>query len=243
MIELPPNSEIFYTQDGSPTLSLKRDDGYVEKMHHSGGALSESLYIYRQALSEALTREWPARVLSLGLGLGYNELITISDLRKRGIDDFHIFSFETVPQLREGFAAWAGGGTGGKLAFVLDQVCKQVAGAQEIPTALLKTWTREALAKRALELRTSFPEDSEGVAQISVCYYDAFSKKMNPELWSEDMLVQTLNRLLASHCIVTTYAATGALNRTLKHLGFCLLEKPGFSGKRESTLAIRDDKR
>lgn len=240
MIELPQNCEIFYTQDGSPTLSLKREDGYVEKMHHSGGALSESLYIYRSALNEALTRGWPPQVLSLGLGLAYNELITISELRKREAGEFKIFSFESVPQLRDGFAAWAGGGTGGKLAFVLDQVCKQVASAQEVPTALLKTWIREAMATHALELRGAFPEDSENISGVTVCYYDAFSKKMNPELWSEAMLSSVLDRLLSGTCILTTYAATGALNRSLKHLGFRLIEKTGFSGKRESTMAIRE---
>lgn len=239
MIDLPPNSEIFYTQDGSPTLSLKREDGYVEKMHHSGGALSESLYIYRTALSEALSRGWPIRVLSLGLGLAYNEIITISELRKRDVAEFKIFSFESVPALREGFKAWAGRGAGGKLAFVLDQVLKQVARSQEVPVPLLRTWLAEAIADHSLEIRGEFPADAENVNEVSVCYYDAFSKKMNPELWGEDMLKSTLDRLLARRCVLTTYAATGALNRSLKHLGFSLLDKTGFSGKRESTLAIR----
>lgn len=240
MIELPANSEIFYTQDGSPTLSLRRDDGYVEKMHHSGGALSESLYIYRSALDEAITRGWEIRVLSLGLGLAYNEIISICELRKREVAAFHIHSFETVPELRDGFKAWVGGATGGKLAFVFDQVLKQVAKAQEVPAALLRTWLKEALSSGFLELRGAFPEDSDGISEITVCYYDAFSKKMNPELWVEDMLKNQLDRLLARTCVLTTYAATGALNRSLKHLGFRLLEKTGFSGKRESTLALRD---
>lgn len=39
MLNLPPNSEIVYTADGSPTLSFSREDGYREKMHHAGGAL------------------------------------------------------------------------------------------------------------------------------------------------------------------------------------------------------------
>lgn len=240
MIELPPNSEIFYTQDGSPTLSLKREDGYVEKMHHSGGALSESLYIYRAALNEALERGWPIRIFSLGLGLAYNEIISISELRKREVGEFKIFSFESVTQLREGFKAWAGGASGGKLAFVLDQVLKQVAQAQEVPAPLLRSWIKAAIADGALEVREGFPADSGEVDQISVCFYDAFSKKMNPELWAEDMLKSTLDRLLSRNCVLTTYAATGTLNRSLKHLGFSLLDKAGFSGKRESTLAIRE---
>ncbi len=240
MIELPPNSEIFYTEDGSPTLSLKKADGYVEKMHHSGGALSESLYIYRSALSETLSRGWSTRILSLGLGLAYNEIISVSELRKKDIADFRIYSFESVPELRDGFKAWVGGASGGKLAFVFDQVLKQVAAVQNVPSALLRTWLKEALADHALELRGSFPEESDGIEGVTLCYYDAFSKKMSPELWSEDMLKGTLDRLLARNCILTTYAATGALNRSLKHLGFSLLVKTGFAGKRESTMAIRE---
>lgn len=240
MIELPHNCEIFYTKDGSPTLNLKGPDGYAEKMHHSGGALSESLYVYRQGLTEVVARGWTPTVLSLGLGLGYNELITISELRKNELHDFTIYSFETVKQLREGFAAWAGGGTGGKLAFVLDQVCKQVARAQNLPAALLKIWLREAFEESALHLRGSFPEDCVQMPPINLVYFDAFSKKMSPELWVEERLIEQLNRLLANNCIFTSYASMSALNRALEQLNFRRTKKTGFSGRRESTLAIRE---
>ena len=67
---------IVTTADGSPSLSIEDSSGYVEKMHHAAGAMSESIYIYGEAVQKVLDRRWPLRVLSVGLGLGYNELIT-----------------------------------------------------------------------------------------------------------------------------------------------------------------------
>jgi tRNA U34 5-methylaminomethyl-2-thiouridine-forming methyltransferase MnmC len=53
------------------------------------------------------------------------------------------------------------------------------------------------------------------------------------------MLVEQLGRILAPQAVLATYAATGTMNRALRTLGFKILEKPGFQGKRESTLAVR----
>ncbi|NJL25980.1 MAG: hypothetical protein HC902_12985 [Calothrix sp. SM1_5_4] len=83
MNEYPSSIEVLTTKDGSPTLAFRREDGYVEKMHHADGAVSESFYIYGEAL-EICRRNIgpgePVRAISVGLGLGYNELIAIGRL-------------------------------------------------------------------------------------------------------------------------------------------------------------------
>lgn len=238
MWNLPSQTEIFVTSDGSPTLCFKRADGYAEKMHHSGGALSESLYIYHHALLEGLHLGAP-RVLSVGLGLGYNELIAAGEFLRRGTTDFRLWSFETVPALREGFLAWTAGETEGDLLPILDDVALQVAAHFAVEASQLRAWLQNARENGFWEMRTTFPEDLEGV-QANVVFYDAYSRKMDPELWDEEALVQALDRHLEPRAVLATYAATGALNRTLRRLGFRPIPKAGFMGKRESTLAIRD---
>jgi tRNA U34 5-methylaminomethyl-2-thiouridine-forming methyltransferase MnmC len=231
--------QIFMTADGSPTLEFRRDDGYVEKMHHSGGALSESRYIYRQALKMAQEFGPPVGVLSFGLGLGYNELITVAELRRAGVENWTIWSFEAVDFLREEFESWILGQRTSALYDVTETVARTVAAACEIAPDKLKKYISEALATGHLRLQGPFPECKRDCSSINAVYYDAYSKKMNPELWTEDYIVQSLKPVLANQCVIATYAATGTLNRALKELGFRLLDKPGFLGKRESTLAIR----
>ena len=230
---------IFTTEDGSPTLIWSRDDGYEEKMHHSGGALTESLFIYQTALREALGRGWPGRVLSLGLGLGYNELIAAAEFMKSGTSDWKIWSFEAEDSLRENFACWLTGAKS-ELAEIYEDILRRTAASFEVSPAALFGFAREGLHCGKLELRGRFPEDAADVSGGTCVFYDAYSKKMDAGLWEENSLTTRLAPLLAPGCVLSTYAATGSMNRALKILGFRLLPRAGFLGKRESTLAIRE---
>lgn len=235
MLNLPANSEIFMTADGSPTLSYRRLDGYAEKMHHSAGALSESLFIYLEALKLASV----PHVLSVGLGLAYNEMLTAAHMIQKQIVDYKIWSFESLPELRDGFRNWLMGDDLGELATTLTEVERQTSLHFQLTPGDIRAELCAALAEGRLELRQAFPEDSAGV-QAHVVFYDAYSRKMNAELWEEPQLVKTFTEVLSETCVLATYAATGSLNRALKQLGFRLINKTGFQGKRESTLAIRE---
>lgn len=238
MLNLPPNTEIFVTGDGSPTLSFARPDGYREKMHHSAGALGESLYIYHHALRLTLAADLTPRVLSVGLGLAYNELLTTAEMVKRGRIEYKIWSFEALPELREGFRQWIGGESDGELASVLESAAEMVAAHFDIPLPVLKWQLHNSLQDGRLELRGSFPQDSDLVSANTV-FYDAYSRKMDESLWEEQALYHSLEKILQPDCVLATYAATGSLNRSLRRLGFRLSDKTGFMGKRESTMAIR----
>lgn len=239
MHTLPPELQIYTTSDGSPTLAFRRDDGYVEKMHHSGGALAESLYIYHHGLMMALDKGWPARVLSIGLGLAYNELIALAEFHRRGITDFKIYSFEAHEYLREEFRAWLNGTATHALAPIHDQVAEVIAKHFEIAPTELREFAQQALSDSKLELRGAYPTTAEGVENCAVVFFDAYSNKMSPELWAEIDLERNLGPCLHSQAVLSTYAATGALNRVLRNLKFEKIERSGFLGKRESTLAIR----
>lgn len=233
------NWQIFTTADGSPTLIWSRADGYVEKMHHSGGALTESLYIYQTALRDVLNRGWPARVLSLGLGLGYNELIAMAEIQRSGRDDWAVYSFESEEPLRASFADWLNDRPA-ELQSVHEDVLGRVAAAASVTPEHLRAFARTGLSKNYLELRGRFPETATGIEGCACVFYDAYSKKMDADLWDEERLIARLGPLLAPRAALSTYAATGSMKRALKALGFRLLPRTGFLGKRESTLAIRE---
>lgn len=248
---MPNDFSIFITADGSPTLAFARADGYIEKMHHSGGALSESLYIYHQALTAALSEKLQPRVLSVGLGLGYNELISLAEFHRSHISDFKVWSLEAHPILRNAFRVWAGLETESEFAENhsiqnLNPVCEVVATAagqvalqMKIAYDQLRNFTKESLENKNLELLGPFPQALTTTDKINAVYYDAYSNKMDSGLWSEHALTQQLGPCLADQCVFATYAATGTLNRSLKNLGFRLMLKAGFQGKRESTYAVR----
>jgi tRNA U34 5-methylaminomethyl-2-thiouridine-forming methyltransferase MnmC len=236
MIGLPPQLEICRTGDGSPTISYKRADGHAEKMHHSGGALTESLYIYHYGLTLALNEGCPPHVVSLGLGLGYNELIALAEFQRRGRATFKIWSFEADEYLRTQFMQWLQGESG-TLGALYDEITASIEAHFKIKN--LKATASEHLRNHSLQLRGSYPADINDVKDVGVFFFDAFSNKMSPELWQELDMRATLSQLLSPRAVLCTYAATGALNRVLKQLEFRLLDRPGFQGKRESTLALR----
>lgn len=108
-----------------------------EAMHSLRGAFSETVYIYGTAIERAFASIRPenagapekvnARVLSMGLGLGYVELLSAAlalrfDVPVRGE------SFEIVPELREYFLAWlSGGDLPPDFAQAYDAICARTA--------------------------------------------------------------------------------------------------------------------
>lgn len=235
--------QIEETADGSPTLRLAGGDGFGESMHNLKGALSETLYIYRLPLTHV--SDWQLaepRVLSLGLGLGYNELLVAAHFLERGHASWKMVSYESVDWLREQFLDWL---------FDRPPVDPQLAQAYTRITELLAAEFRSLNAKaiksalaqqmnlgnwilaEALKPGTPVP------FKCHTIFYDAFSSHTCPELWEQTHLEQFLEEAAAVPCALATYAATGALTRALRSRNFEVHKVPGFGGKRQSTLAIR----
>ncbi len=81
------------TRDGSLTLRACGSD--AEAMHHSGGALDETLFVYGEPLIEIFERIHRPRIFSLGLGVGYVEFVTAA----RGVrqaKDFELMTMKAV---------------------------------------------------------------------------------------------------------------------------------------------------
>lgn len=127
-MEIPYSAFSFQsTEDKSLTLRVSTDEGLSEAMHSLKGAFSETAYIYGSAIEYDLSHGFRPRVLSLGLGLGYVELLAVGMALKYsahlGPDDLETFlrdaggeSFELLAPLRRWFAAWALKGSSGSEA-------------------------------------------------------------------------------------------------------------------------------
>ena len=138
-----PSFEIEVTADGSPTLRLQGQ----EPMHSLQGALSETLYIYGPVIELALEQPEP-RLLSVGLGLGYNELLTMA-LSLRAEKTFSLVSLESEEWLRDEFVSWASGSENS----LLHEVYQSLLGPMAKSTISIRTLCERNSA------RLCIPED------------------------------------------------------------------------------------
>lgn len=235
-----PNHQPIITEDGSPSLLTTYASGVTERMHHFRGALTESIYIYLPAIEWALDHAPRPNIMSLGLGLGYNELLSVgANLRRPEPRDLHIVTFENDRDLRLNFSGWLAGDSTSPLAATYLTVLTQVAASLKVGVDQLMETSANLIRMGNWRLRDAFPENLESADRFHAVLYDAFSAKMDEPLWSEDHLVRFLTGHAAPQAALATYAAKGTLKRALKQCGFELKYKEGFGGKKESTFAIR----
>lgn len=232
------NHQFILTQDGSPSLLTTYESGVTEAMHHSGGAAAESYYIYGAAVTEGLRHLPDLSVMSLGLGLGYNELITAAMVPTARLKS--LTTFEIDPHLKEPFLKWLGGEAlpsdwQAGLDAVLSSVETLTARSGEMIRARLLEWRNSSKWK----LLGAFPEALNSDNRFNVIFYDAFSRKMDDGLWAESSLKDFLTNFVDQTAVFATYAANGNLKRALKAQGFSTVDRAGFSGKKQSTLAVR----
>lgn len=236
------------TQDGSPTLRITEvQEGSAEissseAMHSLKGALSETAYIYGEAIKTALERGFAPRILSMGLGLGYVELLaTAHFLKHQCLELAEMESFEIVPELRTWFTAWLhdSGDCPSDFRDAYDWISLHTATALGVDSAVLKASLLKLYQSGRWRLREALDGETRFSTRFGCICFDAFSSKSTPELWTEDFLSRFLNLTCDTNTVLSTYACTGALKRSLRAAGFGVTIREGFSSKRDSTFAVR----
>lgn len=221
------------TEDGSFTLKQR---GVGEEMHARGGAVLESFYIYYDALKyffESCQEGEEVEVISIGLGMGYNEILTAHAVESLKLNqnmniEVKVLSYEKEEALKPLFLKRVANPENYNLFW-------KPFLEREVNTLTTKGFLDENLILKASFEESSF-KDLENNKKIIL--FDAYSNKTSGELWAESFLEKFFEKCKPGS-VVTTYAATGALNRVLKKTGFKNLKRKGFSGKRGSTLAVR----
>ena len=239
---LPDRFNFITTQDGSPSLRFKEGaEAFSESMHNLSGAFGETIYIYGRALDTMVEKGLKPHVLSLGLGLGYNEILAAACLTKHSLtENAQIDSFEIDAQLREFFAAWITNKTIPKeFKEAYDQILERAAAQYDVSRQSIQGTLQRWLESDQLRLREALSLSSEFDRRYSCYLFDAFSSKTSPELWTEDFLKTFLTKTSERQAVFSTYACTGALKRSLRELEFELDIREGYSSKRDCTFATR----
>lgn len=265
MFELPSEEfalghlkcSLMKTADGSYSLrykSLLSDDAqWTEPMHSSKGAWSETLHVYLPALTESASiargdELW--RVTSIGLGLGYNEILTAALALKNKLrcEQLRLVSFESEAPLQQAFQAYFSDQQRAHTETPLHQayksICKVTSSHFSLDEQILHTFIGSLLKSRALEFHGQL--DWELINTLDTLHhqshcvlFDAFSPESSPLLWDERLLDKIVTTFCGPCCRFVSYASRTALKRVLISNGFDLTKKRGFAGKRECTFASR----
>lgn len=222
------------TEDGSPTAHFNEFE--QERMHHSGGAFGETVYIYGPALQFAFSKTEQPKVLSLGTGLGYNEILTTAF----GIlfdQNFELHSYEASHELNQSLRSWVLEETPSAVPFeVYDKILALTSELFDIASLDLKKKMRSQLESGNWKLNSAFDVPEH---KYNAILYDFFSRKAMERFWTEEYLLEFFNKANEAPCAVATYACTGPLKRGLKNNGFEFMERKGYLWKRTSTFARR----
>lgn len=244
--------EIVVTADGSYTARI----GLGETMHSMRGALGETIYIYgttfdRMHSAHCASTQQAPQILSLGLGLGFVELVAAAVAIKF---DAPLCgeSFEADSRLLVSFENWVNGGAeiaGHVPYFVYEKTLEMTALAYGLDPNAILAKLRQGLSAGTWRLSgpllaSTFSDQTgdDGAAKqrrFNAVAFDAFSSKSTPELWTREFLDPFLSLACSPDCILSTYACTGHLKRALVDAGFTLEIREGFASKRDSTLAWR----
>jgi hypothetical protein len=245
------------TADGSPSLRIMdSDQTESESMHSLRGAFSETVYIYGAAIETCFSRDFNPRILSVGLGLGYVEILSAALSLKLQLQPEHATvpvmgeSFELVPDLRRYFQIWLssphspGGSSpspGLPIEFktAYESILERTAEATGQAAAKIHAHLSLSVERGHWLIKGPLEESSVFENRFGCICFDAFSSKSTPALWSEDFLTTFLEKVADDSCVLSTYACTGALKRSLRSAGFDVSIREGFSSKRDSTFAVK----
>ena len=237
--------EIEITADQSPSLRLLQSVDVTkfkgESMHHSGGAWAETKLIYVNPMRDLLnTQKTDLGVVVVGLGLGYIEMSLARESLLQKVPPSGIrqmTSYESVPELREFFWSWLHEKElHPEVQDIYDQVAAFVISETTLTISNLKSFLKyhfkslDSLAG-ALEVTTDLPTNVQAI------FYDAFSSKTTPLLWEQHFLENFLQKTAGTSCLFSTYACRVSLKQALLASGFQYEVRPGFQGKRNSTIA------
>lgn len=219
------------TQDGSFTLySEKYDEHYHSRR---SGAFDETMHKHViPAIDHILERDPEViSILDICFGLGYNTIATLYYLDQKGyMGDVEIYSPELDEELVRSLHLLPYPIE--LLAYlpVINQLSRQLHFNNEFMNITI-------LIGDAVEIVR------DTVKKFDIVYQDAFSKKNNPELWSEAYFGDIFN-LLNEDGILTTYSQAKGIRKIMKAVGFSLYEHdfPKTFPVRPGTLAVKHGK-
>ena len=216
------------TGDGSFTL---RSGRFGATYHSVQGAGEESRHVFiNNGLLPYLERQATKRIriLEIGFGTGLNAFLTFLQAQEKllGID-YHAVELYPVPVE-----------IASRLNFTRNHSPEEHAAFLRMHEC---SWNSKVAISSNFELTKHLAkiEEFKGMQDFDLIYFDAFSPKEQPELWTEEIF-KNMYALLGAHGRLVTYCAQGQMKRNLKAAGFSVKALKGFASKREMTVGEKN---
>lgn len=218
---------IITTADGSTTIQIEDWD---ENYHSKHGAIQEAKHVFiKNGLLHVLSTQKPKSlsILEIGFGTGLNALLTALKINQLDIRLDYIgieaYPIENTELKQLNFNA--------QLQKPNNPILEEIHKCDwEKPYPITKNFT---LTKR----RQFFQEITE-INGYDLIYFDAFSSRVQPELWTKEMF-SIIYRALKPRGVLVTYSAIGQVKRDMKNLGFEVERLEGPPGKRHMLRATK----
>lgn len=209
------------TADGSNTLF---NEEIGEHYHSAHGALQESKHVFIEAgLKHGLEKigNTEIDVLEVGFGTGLNFLLSYAHCeevnKKLNFHSIEAFPLSTETLISTNYQQYVPQNIWDSFINNYEQALDNEVG--------LSTNCNLVISHTTLQ-------NFNTTKQFDVLYFDAFSVRHQPELWTNEMIAHACS-FLKTGGIFVTYAITGNLKRAVKNCGFEIEKLPGAPGKRE----------
>ena len=219
------NGEIFLanfqaTTDGSYSLQLIKNDCELELMHSKSGAFSETIYVYLPVVEFVLNYNLKPVFLSIGLGLGYIEIMTVAFIISKYPEclkncSLTIFSFESEKILISLFKSYF---LNNEIPEIFkqcyDNIIKLNCEFFSVQSEFLKSEVKNLILNHKIIFNIKYQADSTINFPAAGIFFDAFSVNTSPDLWSLEVLNSILSEKNCSkQAVFATYASKAVLKK------------------------------
>lgn len=214
--------QIITTSDGSKSIYIPE---WEETYHSRHGAIAEAYHVFiEMGLKNCPQKE--LKIAEMGLGTGLNCLITFLENQKLN-KSISYTAYEAFP-IAEAEAR--------QLNYI--EILKAEKYRSNFELIHQSNWDKTVLLDENFTLikkKEKFQEIN-GPSRFHLIYFDAFAPRVQPELWTLDIMKKMYDILLTDGIFVT-YSAKGSVRRNLQEAGFEVKKLPGPPGKREMLFA------
>ena len=214
-------NQIVVTEDGSHTIY---NEELEEHYHSINGAIQESNHVFINAGLKSLSKK-ELSILEIGFGTGLNAFLTLLESIKTN-QKINYTSVERYPLNKNVYH---------RLNY------HNILGEKELFLKLHEVaWNEHQKINKCFCLK-KLKDDLQNITFDSffdLVYFDAFSPKVQPELWTIGIFRKISNHMKPG-AILTSYSAKGEVKRTLEACGFKVERIPGPPGKREMIRGIK----
>lgn len=240
-----PRLDYLYTDDGSISLY----DRELDETYHSGcGAVAETWKVYVLHGCEPTKNASTLRILEYGFGTGLGYLLTAAYARAHAMNLEFISlerwllpepvlqGLELCDSIRKGMGERWWNEFGSHCEMALTHLMQWRRTLDEIPVDGDYRFDDNGVQLRWI---VGDARGFEGLDSIDCVYFDAFSPKTNPDLWSQEVLEKS-HRMLKVGGRLCSYCVSSNVRKMLQSIGFTVERLPGpVGGKREVLRATR----